>query len=166
MGTRLKLAIVTLTVVTLTTKNSAAQDASADDVEALKKQNAEQQQRLEKLSGELDRIKKMLEEKGISAGGKSSGEKPLTSGLNVALYGYVKLDAAYDSSRISVGNFARWVESEQIRRNDDEFNMTANETRLGLRVNGTPTDNFRFGGVVEMDFYSGIGADNTPSPRL
>src|SRR6266550_7834723 len=104
MGISLKLAIVTLTVVTLTAKIRAAQDASADDVEALKKQNAEQQQRLEKLSGELERIKKLLEEKGISASGKSSGEKPLTSGLSVALYGYVKLDAAYDSSRISAGN--------------------------------------------------------------
>src|SRR6266498_4931333 len=128
MGTSLKLAMVTLTVVTWTTNISAAQDASAEDVEALKKQNAEQQQRLEKLSGELERIKKLLEEKGISDSGKASGEKPLTSGLSVGLYGYVKLDAAYDSSRISAGNFARWVESEQIRRNDDEFNMTANQT--------------------------------------
>ena len=100
MGTCLKLGMVTLTMVTFTTKISAAQDPSADDVEALKKQNAEQQQRLEKLSGELDRIKKLLEEKGISARGQSSGEKPLTSGLSVALYGYIKLDAAYDSSRI------------------------------------------------------------------
>ena len=166
MGTSLNLAIVALTVVTLTTKISAAQDASADDVEALKKQNAEQQQRLEKLSGELERIKKLLEEKGISASGKSSGEKPLTSGLSLALYGYVKLDAAYDSSRISAGNFARWVESEQIRRNDDEFNITANQTRVGLRLSGEPSDDFRYGGVVEADFYSGIGADNSPSPRL
>ena len=166
MGTSLNLAIVALTVVTLTTKIRAAQDASADDVEALKKQNAEQQQRLEKLSGELERIKKLLEEKGISARGQSSGEKPLTSGLNVALYGYVKLDAAYDSSRISAGNFARWVESEQIRRDDDEFNMTANQTRVGLRLSGEPSDDFRYGGVVEADFYSGIGADNSPSPRL
>ena len=166
MGTCLKLGMVTLTMVTFTTKISAAQDPSADDVEALKKQNAEQQQRLEKLAGELDRIKKLLEEKGISDRGKSSGEKPLTSGLNVALYGYIKLDAAYDSSRISAGNFARWVESEQIRRNDDEFNITANQTRVGLRLSGEPSDDFRYGGVVEADFYSGIGADNSPSPRL
>ncbi len=166
MGTCLKLGMVTLTMVTFTTKISAVQDPSADDVEALKKQNAEQQQRLEKLSGELDRIKKLLEEKGISAGGKSSGEKPLTSGLNVALYGYIKLDAAYDSSRISAGNFARWVESEQIRRNDDEFNITANQTRVGLRLSGERSEDFRYGGVVEVDFYSGIGADNSPSPRL
>src|ERR1041384_2616518 len=127
MGTRVKLVMVTLTVVTWTMKISAAQDASADDVEALKKQNAEQQQRLEKLSGELDRTRKRLEEKGMTAPGKSAGEKPLTSGLSVALYGYVKLDAAYDSSRISAGNFARWVESEPTRRNDNEFNITATQ---------------------------------------
>jgi hypothetical protein len=166
MGACLKVAVGVLTVKIVTTGFIVAQEASAVDVEALKKQNAEQQQRLEKLSNELDQIKKLLAEKGISAPGKESGEKPSASSLSVALYGYVKLDAAYDSSRISVGNFARWVESEQIRRNDNEFNMTANETRLGLRVNGAPADDFRFGGVVEMDFYSGIGADNSPSPRL
>jgi len=166
MGTCLKQGMVTLTMVTFTTKISAAQDPSADDVEALKKQNAEQQQRLEKLSGELDRIKKLLEEKGISARGQSSGEKPLTSGLSVALYGYIKLDAAYDSSRISAGNFARWVESEQVRRNDDEFNITANQTRVGSRVSGEPSEALRYGGVVAADFYSGVAADNSPAPRF
>ena len=141
MGTCLKLGMVTLTMVTFTTKISAVQDPSADDVEALKKQNAEQQQRLEKLSGELDRIKKLLEEKGISPRGQSSGEKPLTSGLNVALYGYVKLDAAYDSSRISAGNFARWVESEQIRR-DGRRNV--------FRIR--PVASFQNGGIVNIGY--------------
>jgi len=129
MGTCLKLGMVTLTMVTFTTKISAAQDPSADDVEALKKQNAEQQQRLEKLSGELDRIKKLLEEKGISARGQSSGEKPLTSGLSVALYGYVKLDAAYDSSRISAGNLR--AGSNRSKSGATTTSSTSRPTRRG-----------------------------------
>ena len=162
METCLRAAMVTLTTLSVTMGFAAAQAASADDVEALKKQNAELQQRLEKLSADMEKIKSQLAGKETSA----PGARSLTSGLNIALYGYVKLDAAYDSSRISAGNFARWVESEQIRRNDDEFNMTANQTRLGLRLSGEPSDEFRYGGVVEADFYSGIGADNSPTPRL
>jgi len=95
-----KIAVEALMVAMITTEWGAAQGKSADDVEALKKQNADQQQRLEKLSGELDQIKKLLAEKGISAPGQGPGEKSSASGLSVALYGYVKLDAAYDSSRI------------------------------------------------------------------
>src|ERR1051325_2678869 len=44
--------------------------------------------------------------------------------------------------------------------------MTANETRLDLRVNGPPSGDCRYAGVVERDCDSGIGADNSPSPRL
>ena len=159
MGDWMKMGMATLTVVIAATGSSVAQQASADDVEALRKQNADLQKRLETLSGEMDQIRRLI-------AGQAAGEKPVPSKLDLAFYGYVKLDVAYDSSRISAGNFARWVESEQIRHDDDEFNMTANETRVGLRLSGPPSEDIRFGGVVELDFYSGIGADNSPSPRL
>ena len=50
------------------------------------------------------------------------------------LYGYIKLDAAWDDSRVSVGDFARWVIDETVNENDSEFNMTARQTRLGANI--------------------------------
>ncbi|TRZ55560.1 MAG: hypothetical protein D4S02_17615, partial [Rhodocyclaceae bacterium] len=52
------------------------------------------------------------------------------------LYGKIKADAAFDTSRTNTGNFARWVEHESTNRDDHEMNITANETRLGLKFKG------------------------------
>ena len=166
MSAWLRLAIVTLTasvrVIVFAEEKPAATEG---DVEALKKQNAELQRRVDKLAGELDQIKARLAEKPAPAAAAAPSKKPTAFGLDFEIYGYVKLDAAYDNSRISVGDYARWVESEQVNRNDNEFNMTANETRLGVRIRGPGTESFRSLGVIEADFYGG-GAENSPNPRL
>lgn len=61
-------------------------------------------------------------------------KKPaIISKVDAELYGYIKVDSSYDTARTSVGNLARWVESEGTRGHDDQFNLTANQTRLGLR---------------------------------
>lgn len=131
----------------------------------LKKQNTELQKRVDSLSGAVEQLNARLELRDKSAAPQAPEKKPVTSSLDVEIYGYVKLDAAHDDSRISVGNYARWVESESVNRNDDVFNMTANETRLGLRIKGPQTANFRSSGVTEADFYGG-GAENSANPRL
>jgi hypothetical protein len=140
--------------------NAALGQQSAGEVEQLKKQNADLQQRVDKLAGELDSIKAQLAEKLPVLAKKSSG-----SGLGIEFYGYVKLDAAYDTARVSIGDYARWVESEQGNPHDNEFNLTANETRVGVRLRGPVMENFRSSGQVELDFYGG-GAENSPFPRL
>ena len=45
-------------------------------------------------------------------------------------YGYIKLDAAYDQSKTDNGNYAYWVLPQD---EDDEFNMTSKQTRIGLK---------------------------------
>ncbi|MCX7916397.1 MAG: hypothetical protein N3A53_08875, partial [Verrucomicrobiae bacterium] len=90
----------------------------------------------------------------------------IRAGLDMRLYGYVKLDAAYDDSRVSVGNFARWVESESVLRDDEHFNMTVNQTRLGLEITGPGSETFRSGGKVEVDFYGAGAGENRPEPML
>ena len=114
--------------------------APSNDVESLKRQNTELQQRVDKLAGELEQIKTELAEKPSAAPAAALKKKPVTSGLDVEIYGYVKLDAAYDSQRISFGDYLRWVESEERIRNQHQFNLTANETRLGVRIKGPGTD--------------------------
>ena len=87
-------------------------------------------------------------------------KNPVWSSLDIQLYGFIKLDAAYDSSRMSFGNYARWVESEASNDNDNEFNMTANETRLGLKISGPEDDGVKTSGVLEIDFFEDSTATN------
>ena len=79
----------------------------------------------------------------------------------VDLYGYIKLDAAYDTARTDNGNYARWVNSESTNKKDSQFNMTANQTRLGFKFSGpAETGNIKISGKIEVDFYGGGGAEN------
>ncbi len=89
----------------------------------------------------------------------------LWSTVDVQLYGKIKLDAAYDSGRSNTGNFARWVNPGEKQRGDGQFNMTANETRLGLKFKGPQTEDLKTSALLEMDFYGG-GDETSPNPRL
>jgi hypothetical protein len=89
----------------------------------------------------------------------ADNKKHVWSDLDIQLYGYLKLDAAYDTSRIDNGNYAKWVQSESSNDNDDQFNMTANESRLGMRINGPQEGDMNTSGRVEVDFYGG-GSEN------
>lgn len=83
------------------------------------------------------------------------------SKLEPEWYGYVKLDVAYDGSRTSPGEFAKWAVPEPP---DDEVTITLNETRLGLKLKA-PGDRTRFraGGRVEVDLYGHV---DDPDPRI
>jgi hypothetical protein len=124
---------------------------SAADDAALKAQ-------VDKLAVELNQVKSALAEKGVPATEKKS--------IDVQFYGTIKLDAARDSSRTSVGNFARWVESEGALDDDDQFSMTANQTRLGILVNGPAHPTIKSSGQVEIDFYGNGAAENKPDAML
>ncbi len=78
-------------------------------------------------------------------------------------YGYIKLDASYDQSRTNDGNYVYIVLPEA--KSDDEFNMTAKQTRLGLSFLEEGSEYPRVSGKVELDFYGG-GAENKPNPML
>jgi len=124
----------------------------------LARENADLQKRIDKLDKELEDIKKSVaQQTGMEDG---AGPKVVWSNLDIQLYGYLKLDAAYDSSRIDNGNYAKWVEQESANSNDDQFNMTANETRLGMLINGPNSGGMKTSGRVEVDFYGGGAAEN------
>jgi hypothetical protein len=115
---------------------------------------------MEKLEVELAEIKTLLVERTGSVPAKKPG------GVQFALSGYIKLDAAYDDSRVSVGNFARWAESERVRPDDDQFSMTANQTRLALQITAPDAGQLKTTGRIEVDFYGGGTAENKPEPLL
>lgn len=86
--------------------------------------------------------------------------------FDIEFYGTIKLDAAFDDSRASVGNYARWVESEDVISDDEQFNMTANQTRLGLKVKGPEVEKIKTSGQVEIDFYGAGTAENKAEVML
>jgi hypothetical protein len=173
--TTTKLTIVVLFVIAFCGVCFA--DTGADNA----KENAELKTRIEKLEKELAELKQIVKQQEEARTKKVNDidqriisvepakpvpeKKPIVSGLDVEIYGRLKLDAAYDTSRILNGNFAQWVEPENRNKNDNQFNMTANETRLGLNIKGPQSADLKTGGRVEIDFYGG-GAENKSNPML
>ncbi len=76
--------------------------------------------------------------------------------INLNWYGYFKLDGAYDQNPTSHGNFVMWIPQTASYGDDKQFNMTANETRLGLNATGTGYGNYTVGGKLEVDLYASI----------
>ena len=96
-----------------------------------------------------------------------AGKSPLLSSVKAELYGYIKLDASYDTSRITPGNYAFYANSEAGNKQDNEFNMTANETRVGLNLTGPQVEDMVTSGKIEFDFYGGgAETENKPNPML
>jgi hypothetical protein len=89
-------------------------------------------------------------------------KKNLWSNLDIQMYGYIKGDASYDTSRTTPGNFVLYVDSEATRSNDDEFNLTANQTRLGFNIAGPASDTMKASGKVEFDLFGNYASENTP----
>ena len=87
------------------------------------------------------------------------------AGVTTTFYGYIKLDASYDSAMTDDGDFAYIVLPYEDGEKDDEFNMTAKQTRFGVKFDGGGTDAVDMSGIIEFDFYGG-GAENKPNPML
>jgi len=139
-----------LSLVMLT---SVGTNCLAADSEDLARENAELKRKVEKLDKDLEELRKIVIPQAEAAGSQSP--KIVWSDLDIQLYGYLKLDAAYDSSRITNGNFAQWVDRENNNDDDDQFNMTANQSRFGMKINGSDGGAMKTSGLVEVDFYGG-----------
>ena len=116
-------------------------------VEELKEILNQQQQVREEQSHRVEKLEKKVDEK----------ESTVISKFQFRPYGFIKLDAAYDDSRVKPGNFALYVENEANHKNDNQFNMTARQTRLGLDIIAPKIYDWEAWGRIEIDFY-GDGA--------
>jgi hypothetical protein len=88
-------------------------------------------------------------------------KKPFWSTLDIQFYGYIKLDAAWDSAQVYPGDYVLFAEEDG--EGDDEFNLTAKQTRLGLKITGPDVGTMKTSGLVEADFYGSAGAENKPN---
>lgn len=137
---------------------AAAGSACAASESNLAKENEELKQRVEKLEGEVEELKKTVPS-GQPETATDQTRMPVWSSLDFQIYGYLKLDAAYDDSRINNGNYADWVQMENQNDNDDQFNMTARQSRFGVNISGPDNGHLKASGRTEVDFYEG-GAEN------
>jgi hypothetical protein len=77
--------------------------------------------------------------------------------------GFFKTDAAWDNARIYPGDYRLWV--VQADEKNDEFFMTANETRLGFDF-WWKEDSYTTKAKLEFDFYGAAPAENKSQPML
>lgn len=87
-------------------------------------------------------------------------KKSVLSNIDIQVYGYIKLDAIFDTSRVYPGNYAIYVKQEGPYNDDNQLNITANQTRLGLNLSGPEAAGAKTAGKVEMDFYGPGGTEN------
>lgn len=128
----------------------------------LEQQNLELKNRLEKQEETTTQQKEKVDL--VESAVVESTKKEIKSKWGADLYGYVKLDASYDTNQINPGNFALRV--DQTNTSDDQFNMTANQTRLGLKFHTPEIMNAIATGQVEFDLYGGGGVENKPNFRM
>jgi len=89
----------------------------------------------------------------------------VTANAGPTFYGYIKLDASLDSALTNNGDFAYIVLPYAEGEEHSEFNMTANQTRLGVKFDGPNGDDVDVSGRIEFDFYGG-GGENKANPML
>ncbi len=131
------------------------------------KENAQLRQRVGTLEKQVEQLQTTVKPPAAetapaaapsAAAGLEPDKKPFWSTLDIQFYGFIKLDAAWDSSGVFPGNYVLFT--DQGRDGDDEFNITAKQTRLGVKIQGPDTGNMKTGGLVEADFYGAAGAEN------
>lgn len=78
--------------------------------------------------------------------------------LSLTPYGYLKFDAVYETGFSSNGNYTFWA--REPVNDSGLFHLTANQTRVGLKIKTPGFGKFAVTGQVEVDFYGG-GQENT-----
>lgn len=159
---------------------------SAQDIQQLQQENIELKTRLERLekamlelqqknvdstkqlSPQEQKLRQELQSENKDLLNRADKNQPnfLQTKFEVKLYGYVKLDMAYDLARSYPGNYILWVESEEaLQDDDDQFNITANQSRLGLDIKAPNFLSASTTGKIEVDFF-GSGPENKSQLRM
>jgi hypothetical protein len=112
--------------------------------------------RIDMLEKELGELKAILTEKTAKAEKPSAPAQAaptFSDGFSIKSYGYIKLDAAYNDSRVTNGNYVIYIPSEGTVNNDNTFNITARQSRVGLDMTAPQYEGWITKAKVEADFY-------------
>lgn len=91
------------------------------------------------------------------------GKSGFLSKYGVKFYGYIKADAAYDSSQMHAGNFGHYVLREKDT-SGDQFSLTGNQTRFGFDIGDLAVDDAA--AKIEVDFYGSNSPANKAKLRM
>lgn len=165
---------------------------AATDTESLQQENADLKQRMEKLENQVERLVQLLESKPSAAKEvdqdfykgldeeslkklaqmvaeqDNGGKKPILSNLDMDVYGFIRLDSAYDDSSVTDGgggSYLKWANSESTNSNDDQYTMTARASRIGVNISGPENNGLRTSGKLEIDFAVG-GSETSNEVRM
>ncbi len=113
----------------------------------------------------LETIGSMMDDLGTggqSGGGYGAG--PISrSGFGLQFYGTIRFEAAYNDSRFNRTIDPQWVRPEDgifAGNNDDQFNLNARRTTIGLNADIGRVGDARVRGKIEFDF-AGYNNDNS-----
>jgi hypothetical protein len=157
-------------LVLLSSPPVAAEDA-ASEIDVLKQQLEEQAAIIDALRTRLEEVEARQDAQesqppATTPEPDNEDTRPAVRGrYPMDLYGYIKLDAGYDTGGANTGNFVRWVDPDDGGRDDDQFSVTARQTRLGVSIKGPELAGATTRGKVEVDFY-GSGGEDKPELRM
>ncbi|MFC1566598.1 hypothetical protein ACFL4A_02025 [bacterium] len=82
----------------------------------------------------------------------------------IDVYGFIKLDTAIDDSLTDNPDAPKYV-VKQVSKSNQQFTMTAMNSRLGINYTGLENDNLKVTGKFEIDFLDSA-SDNSQKPRM
>jgi len=85
--------------------------------------------------------------------------------VQLRIYGFVLFNASYDTTRVKNGDKMFYVLPKVNGEDDNEFNMTARYSRIGIELKGPDIGSTKTGGKLEIDFDSGPSSVS-PNMRL
>jgi hypothetical protein len=191
---------VSVALVTSALCASFAAPAFADDLEDLKRQQEELRKVVERQQEEIERLRTRLADGSSSQGGEGAQRQQLATaidelskasdnsgpvtwkqlskqGSKLTIYGFLRLDAQYDTSRMNSTQTPAWVRSEDSTApasigapdDDADFNMHPKLSRLGFDFDG-PTvaglGNAKVSGKLETDFYNATATNSRAALRM
>ena len=136
-------------------------------IQSLEKRLSDQEAQNQKLQQEIQSIRGAQQAPAPAAQppGKPS-MYAVESTSKIQLYGYLKLDAAYDTTATYPGNYPLWVKAlPQNGARQPNFHETANQSRFGMNFTLPDSGDVKTTGKVEIDFYGG-GPENKANPML
>ena len=143
-----------------------ALDDTSTEIERLKAENALLKQRVQQLEMAVGEIRQMLGKSEAVTRAVPPAPAPLYPKPSVQFYGQVEMDTTYDTNQINWSDPSQAPSGIATIVNDEDFNLSAAPSRIGMRVQGPAVGSAELSGKLETDFFSGAGGPNSPHLRL